>query len=99
MFKRLKHTCICWGLPAVILETVQQASLRTLSRGELKRCNRQCNAEQFNTTCVCTSSPVTMFPTARRAALVTLFCSCLKNFQLLYNPHIINLMHNKYKHT
>lgn len=85
MFKRLKHTCICWGLPAVILETVQQASLRTLSRGELKRCNRQGKAEQFNTTCVCTSSPVTIFPTARRAALITLFCSCLKNFQLLYN--------------
>jgi len=70
----------------VILEIVQQASLRTLSRGELKRCNKRGNAEQFNTTWVCISSPVTMFPTARRAALITLFCSCLdkKDTKIFY---------------
>lgn len=87
MLERLRLTCICWGLPAVILETVQQASLRILSRGEPKRCNRHGNAEQFNTTCVCTSSPVTIFPTARRAALTTLFCSCLKTFSIVIIIH------------
>lgn len=45
-----EHTCICARFPAVILEIVQQASFLMDSLGLLRRCNRDCNAEQFRIT-------------------------------------------------
>lgn len=44
------HTWICALFPAVMLDTVQQASFLMDSLGLLSRCNRHGNAEQFRIT-------------------------------------------------
>ena len=72
-------TWICCLFPAVMLEIVQQASLRIDSLGELSKWSRQCMTEQLSTTCVCTSSPVTMLPTARSAPCTTDGVVCINN--------------------
>lgn len=55
--------------PAVMLEMVQQASLRMPSLVELKRDKRHGRAPLLMMTWVWTSSPVTMLPTDRRAGV------------------------------
>lgn len=64
-----QRTWIWFGLPAVMLEMVQQASLRIPSFGLLSNAASAWRAPQLTTTCVCTSSPVTMFPTERNAGV------------------------------
>lgn len=57
-------TCwICSSEPAVMLEMVQEASLRMPSLGEFNRARRAGRALREMINCVWVSSPVTMFPT------------------------------------
>lgn len=69
---------ICWGLPAVMLETVQHASLRMPSLGDERRERRAGRAPEARTTWVWRSSPVTMLPTERRAGVWTAVEWCLQ---------------------
>mmetsp|Transcript_54587 Transcript_54587/g.95436 ORF Transcript_54587/g.95436 Transcript_54587/m.95436 type:complete len:208 (+) Transcript_54587:618-1241(+) len=62
---------ICSAVPAVILEMVQQASLRMFFLGLSNIHSRAGNALRLMMNCVCESSPVTMLPTVRRAGVWT----------------------------
>ena len=66
-------------LPAVMLEMVQQASLRMPSLVELSSDSSAGSAPQLIMTCVCTSSPVTMLPTERRAGVWTEVEACMSS--------------------
>jgi hypothetical protein len=69
---------ICMGEPAVMLEIVQQASLRMPSLGEESKLRRAGSAPDEMTTWVWRSSPVTMLPTERRAGVWTAVEGCLE---------------------
>ena len=65
---------ICSRVPAVMLETVQQASLMMLFLCCVLALRMDCSAAsalQLSTACVCSSVPVTMFPTVRSAGTST----------------------------
>ena len=69
--------CIWAQFPAVILEIVQQASLRRPSFGLDNKLNKAGKAPQLMITWVWTSSPVTIFPTERNAGVWTEVDECL----------------------
>lgn len=62
----------------MMLEMVQQASLRMPSLGEDSKLRRAGRAPDVMMTWVCRSSPVTMLPTERRAGVWTAVEGCLK---------------------
>lgn len=77
---------ICCRLPAVMFETVHDASFRIDSFSDDSKCRMCGSAPLFSMTWVWTSSPVTMFPTARRAAFTMLFESCLEGRKISREP-------------
>ena len=70
---------ICFCVPAMMFEMLQQASLRRAIFSLRSSTCRLGSAPASMTACVCWSSPVTKLPTVRSAGVLTAACGCVSS--------------------